>query len=102
MYADYWGLRGPVFRNAPGDGWFFESPVHDEALARLLFLVEMRRPCGILCGGEGTGKSIVLRRLAREARRNRRAVADVDLAGIDGHELLWRLSGRLVTVAALA
>ena len=46
MYANYWGLAETPFRNTLDARWFYESPVHEEALARLLFLIENQRRCG--------------------------------------------------------
>lgn len=88
-------MHATPFRSVPDRAWYFESPSHEEALSRLLFLVEERRACGLLVGAEGTGKSIVLSLAARNSRRDRRQVAEVDLAGLEGHELLWRMSARM-------
>ncbi|MBX3438039.1 MAG: ATP-binding protein [Planctomycetaceae bacterium] len=41
-------------------------PSFEEALARLLYLVEHRRPCGIVFGQAGTGKSVLLEALHEE------------------------------------
>src|SRR5262245_39686800 len=95
MYADFWGLGESPFRNNRDPRWFFQSPFHEEALARLMFLVEHRRRCGLLTGPTGTGKSLVLELLRREAVRTGAEVALVDLFGCNGRELLWEILAAL-------
>ena len=92
MYESHWGLSESPFASRPSTKWFHESPVHDEALARLFYLIEQRRGFGLLSGSSGTGKTLTLRHLERQIRRSQRRVASVDTLGMDGHELLWQLS----------
>lgn len=95
MYAAYWGLRRAPFQNTLDDAWFFDGPGHEEALCRLLYLVEEKRTCGLLRGPSGTGKSLLMKLAARHGRRSTRLVAEVDLACADGPEILWRLTSQL-------
>ena len=95
MYESYWGLTGSPFRIAADERWFYESPGHEEALARLYFLVEERRPCGVLQGAAGTGKTLLFRMAERELARTQRHRAVIDLTGLDGDELLWELAEAL-------
>jgi len=95
MYANYWGLKEIPFRNTHDARWFIQSPTHDEALARLLYLVENHRRCGVLSGAAGTGKSLLLTILAGEAARTGAEVAHVDLFGRSSHELLWEIVAEL-------
>jgi general secretion pathway protein A len=95
MYANYWGLREIPFQNTLDGRWFYESPAHEEALARLLYLVEQHRRCGVLWGPAGTGKSLVLELLRREAVRTGAEVALVDLLGSSGREMLWEVLAAL-------
>jgi general secretion pathway protein A len=89
MYANYWGLAETPFRNTLDARWFYESPIHEEALARLLFLIENQRRCGVLSGPAGTGKSLILDILRREIARNAGAIARLDVCGRSSRELLW-------------
>jgi general secretion pathway protein A len=66
--------------------------VHEEALARLLFLVEERRRCGMVTGAAGTGKSCLLREICRLAERLGRLCVQVDATGLEGHELAARIA----------
>jgi general secretion pathway protein A len=95
MYANYWGLSDIPFKNTLEPRWFYESTGHEEALARLMFLVEQHRRCGVLSGPSGTGKSLVLELLRREALRTGAEVALVDLRGCGGREMLWEVLAAL-------
>jgi general secretion pathway protein A len=95
MYANYWGLAESPFKNTLESRWFYESPGHEEALARLMFLVEHRRRCGVLSGPSGTGKSLVLELLRREAGRSGGEVALVDVLETGGREMLWEVLATL-------
>lgn len=92
MHERYWGRNDLALQGPLGHGSFIETPPHEEALARLSYLVEHRRRFGLMLGPAGTGKTIVLRTAAREAKRLGREVAMIDLFGIDSHDLLWQLA----------
>ena len=95
MIETYWGLTGSPFHPAGGIPWFHESPVHEEALARLYFVLEERRPLALLRGAEGTGKTLLLSVLADELRRTQRQVIAIDLLGLGPDELAWKLAAGL-------
>ena len=50
MYQSHWGLRAMPFNGRVDPKYFFPSPTHEEALARLHFLVENHRRLGIVLG----------------------------------------------------
>jgi general secretion pathway protein A len=64
MYLDYWGLREPPFLNVPSHEVFFESPQHQEAINRLLYVVNYRKGVAMLTGEVGCGKTTVVRNLS--------------------------------------
>ena len=77
MYETHWGLRESPFRGLANPRYFYCSPTHDEALARLQFLVQHRRRLGLLLGMPGSGKSLLLEVFGRQhaecrAARSRR------------------------------
>lgn len=92
MHERYWGRNDLALQGTIGQSGLIETPPHEEALARLGYLVEHRRHFGLMLGRAGTGKSLVLRAAAREAKRLGREVAMIDLFGIDSHDLLWQLA----------
>jgi len=79
MFESYWGLTESPFANRQDVRWFHESPVHEEALARLFYVIEQRRGLGLLTGGSGAGKSLLLKVIGHQVRRTRRHLAAVDL-----------------------
>lgn len=92
MYQSHWGLRETPFRT-PGDPrFFYESPTHEEALARLEFLVDQRRRLGLLLGGQGSGKSLIFEVFAQTVRRDGLPMASLNLLGVDPAEFLWQLA----------
>lgn len=95
MFRKHWQLRESPFRGTLDWRRFFASPTHDEALARLHFLVEERRRLGLLLGADGCGKSLVLEVFARRLRRSGAQVANVNLLGLDLREFLWLTAAEL-------
>ena len=94
MYQAHWGLRESPFHDGLASQSFYQSPTHEEALARLHFLVEQHRRLGLLLGPEGSGKSLLLEILAAQLRRRGPAVARVNLTGLGGDEMLWSLAAQ--------
>jgi len=89
MYHDHWGLRLGPFQGRAGPESFYPGSVHEEALARLRFLIEGRRRLGLLLGAAGSGKSLLLSVLADELRREGRPAAQMNLIGVTPDE--WPL-----------
>ena len=92
MYQTHWGLRETPFRTCLDPRFFYQSPTHEEALARLHFLADQHRRLGVLIGEPGSGKSLLLEVFTAESRREGRAVAKVNLLGLAPAELLWELA----------
>lgn len=95
MFESFWGLTASPFANRLDPRWFHESPVHEEALARLFYVIEQQRGLGLLLGNPGAGKSLLLKVIGNQVRRTRRHLASVDLVGLDAHELLWQIATSL-------
>ena len=92
MYPSHWGLRESPFRNCLDPRFFYQSPTHDEALARLHFLVEQRRRLGVLLGVAGSGKSMLLEVFAKQLRRVGTPAAKLSLQGVTADEFLCLLA----------
>ena len=84
--------RSP-YRNAIDPRYFFQSLTHEEAIARLQFLVDGNHRAGLLLGDAGSGKSLLLEVLAAQLRLHGMAVAKISLLGLDREELLASLAG---------
>lgn len=70
-------------------------PPFEEALARLLHLAEHGRPCGIVRGPAGVGKSTLLEFVSSEFRRSGVESGQIDLRRIDSSEFPWKLACEL-------
>lgn len=95
MQLDHWQLAESPFQTAFDADRYYPSASHDEALARLDYLVDARRRLGVLLGESGVGKSLVLRVAAQRLARKGAAVAVIDAVGIGTRELLWQLAAGL-------
>lgn len=95
MYQQHWKLTANPFRVGHQVRFYYESPTHEEALARLHFLVEQRRRLGILLGTAGVGKSYTLDVFAARLRRSGRLAIKLSLLGREEHEFIWRLAAAL-------
>lgn len=92
MYLQHWKLAHSPFAPRYAVRHFFASPTHDEALARLQFLIDDGRRVGLLLGAYGSGKSTVLEVLRAGLRRAGVTAARVNLQGVDEDELLWQIA----------
>lgn len=92
MYHEHWGFQRAAFGSRAEPSDYFPNPVHDEALARLHFLVDCRRRLGLLLGPAGSGRSFVLSVLAAEFDGRAARVARQSLLGLEPDELLAGLA----------
>ena len=92
MYQSYWGIKDYPFRGCLAPEFFYQSPTHEEAIARLHFLVDQQRRLALLIGPGGSGKSLLLDVFASQVRRSGGRVAQVSLLGLQSDELLWQLA----------
>lgn len=66
MYAAHFGLNGPPFAITPDPGYLYLSPIHQEALAHLLYGVTVDGGFVQLTGEVGTGKTTLIRTLLEQ------------------------------------
>ncbi|HEV3345375.1 MAG TPA: AAA family ATPase [Pirellulales bacterium] len=92
MYEGYWGLRARPFRSEGSAESYVPSPVHDEALARLHYLVEANHRLGLLLGGAGSGKSLLLAITAEQWQAIGANVARTSLLARDAREAVWSIA----------
>lgn len=92
MDLAFWGFRHWPFDRSTCGHQPFVGARHEEAFARLMFLIEERRHCGLLCGAAGTGKSCLFRQVHQKAFRLGRQCVRLDATGLDGTELAFRVA----------
>ena len=95
MHTTHWGItRSPfVAQSNPAD--YYASTIHEEALARLHFLIDHGRRLGYLLGASGTGKSLLLEVAARQLRRSNHHVLKLNAVGLEASEFIWRVASGL-------
>jgi general secretion pathway protein A len=102
MYQEHWGLATPPFSGNLDPKSFYQSATHEEALARLNFLVAQHRRLGLLIGPSGSGKSLLFEVFAQQLRRRGGAVAKVSLLDVEPTEMLSLLAAEWgLTLGAL-
>ena len=72
--------------------WFFDSSVHLEAVSRLLYLIEVGEPFGVICGPDGSGRTRILTRLREEIERSGKPVVALNVSGLDENAALAELT----------
>ncbi len=92
MFTAHWGLTRSPFASQLNPEDFYLSATHDEALARLVFLIENGRRLGFLLGASGTGKSLLFEIAASQLRRSGCQVVKMNVTGLDANEFSWKLS----------
>jgi type II secretory pathway predicted ATPase ExeA len=83
-------------RHADADS-FYLSPSHEEALARLEWLITQRRRLGVVVGPSGSGKSLILAKLAAALAEDaaQAPVVKCSLLGLDEQQFLVELAQQL-------
>lgn len=62
-YLEHFALAREPFSNAPDARFFFNTAQHNHAMTRLMYAVDSNKGLAVLCGGIGTGKTTLARRL---------------------------------------
>jgi type II secretory pathway predicted ATPase ExeA len=88
MYLDYWKLKRSPFSNVPARGTFYRSPQHEEALRRLLYVIEQRQGVAMLTGEVGCGKTTVTKALADHLNKDRVQFQMISNPALQPEELL--------------
>ena len=88
MYEQYWRFNENPFENTPDPKFLYNSPQHEEALTRLLYVVKEGKGAGLLTGVYGCGKTLLARALMKELENSIYKVALVNNPRLDDVELL--------------
>ncbi len=92
MWTDHWGISRDPF--VESDSTYVSLPSHDEAVARLSYMIETSRRQIVFHAPAGMGKSTVLRKVISEIRNPRRKVVAIPCP-TEGTLLFARLAERL-------
>lgn len=95
MYEAYWGLKEKPFENTPNPKFLYQSAQHEEALARLVYVVEGRKGAAVLTGVFGCGKTLIARSLLARLPDNRYRTVYVANPLLSGIELLHTIAHAL-------
>lgn len=68
--------------------WVYEGPGQDEAISRLLYVAQQRRPAAVIDGPGGTGKTTLLATAAAELRRLGHPVLTLDLTAATADDVI--------------
>ncbi len=101
MYKEYWGLAEYPFENTPNPKFLYYSKEHEEALSRLLYVVEQRKGAALLTGIFGCGKTVLARALLDYLNKNIYRIAILNNPHLKSVELL-RLLARQLGVTELS
>ncbi len=88
-----------MFGQKKQTAWFFDSSVHLEAVSRLLYLIEVGEPFGVICGSDGSGRTRILTRLREEIERTGKPVVTLNVSGLDETAALSELTTALSSSA---
>lgn len=95
MYEAYWGLSSLPFENTPNPRFLYQSAQHQEALARLTYVVEGRKGAAALTGVFGCGKTLIAKALFAQLTETRYRTAYLSNPLMSSVELLRSLAAKL-------
>src|SRR6516164_7978618 len=92
MYAEFYGLTTQPFQLAPDPRFFFESTVHRQAMAYLVYGLRHAEGFIIITGEVGAGKTILVNNLLSTIDRNSFVTANIVTTQLAGDDLLYMLA----------
>src|SRR6516164_639941 len=92
MYAEFYGLTTQPFQLAPDARFFFESTVHRQAMAYLVYGLRHAEGFIIITGEVGAGKTILVNNLLSTIDRNSFVTANIVTTQLAGDDLLFMLA----------
>ncbi|MBI4355572.1 MAG: AAA family ATPase [Candidatus Omnitrophica bacterium] len=95
MYLAHWGLTDKPFENTPDPRFFFRSAQHEEALARMLYVIREQKGAGVLTGVFGCGKTVIGYALMQELTQERYKTAYLANPLLDNVNLLRMIAHQL-------
>src|SRR6516162_3611266 len=88
MYADFYGLTAQPFQLTPDARFFFESTVHRQAMAYLVYGLRHAEGFIVITGEVGAGKTILVENLLSTINRSSFVTAKIVTTQLGGDDLL--------------
>jgi putative secretion ATPase (PEP-CTERM system associated) len=88
MYTEFYGLRGEPFLLTPDHRFYFESTVHSQAMAHLLYGLQRGEGFIVITGEVGAGKTTLVKHLCATIDAQSIIAAHVVTTMIAGSDLL--------------
>src|SRR6516164_1323502 len=93
MYAEFYGLTARAFQLTPDARFFFESTVHRQAMAYLVYGLHHAEGFIIITGEVGAGKTILVDNLLSTIDQSNFIVAKIVTTQLAGDDLLHLVAG---------
>ena len=91
MYKPFYGFQRNPFEISPDPNFYYATPLHNEALASLVYGVERRKGFVVTTGEVGTGKSLLVRCLLQWLTKKQIAFSHVFHTRLSPFEFLQYL-----------
>jgi general secretion pathway protein A len=91
MYEAHWGLSQAPFQNVPDPAFFCPLPAHQDALERLLYIVQHGKGGAVLTAGAGCGKSTLSRVLLSQLQEEKYDVGFVINPSFSAAQVLYEI-----------
>lgn len=88
MYTEFYGLKDEPFLLTPDHRFYFESQVHSEAMAHLMFGLNRGEGFIVITGDVGAGKTTIVQHLCAIVDRDKVVPAHIANTLLTGPELL--------------
>jgi general secretion pathway protein A len=95
MYAEFYGLSTPPFQLTPDARFFFESTVHRQAMAYLVYGLHHAEGFIVITGEVGAGKTILVDNLLSTIDQGSFTIAKIVTSQLGGDDLLHLVAGGL-------
>lgn len=88
MYTEFYGLKAEPFLLTPDHRFYFESKVHEQAMAHLMYGLSRGEGFIVITGEVGAGKTTIVQRLCATVNKDQVVAAHVVTTLLTGAELL--------------
>lgn len=88
MYLAYWNLKEKPFDNTPDRRFLYRSRNHEDAWEKLLWAITGGKPCAMLSGEYGCGKTVLMRAIAAQLEPSKFNVALINYPLFEGDGFL--------------